>query len=293
MQRDRADRGGALTLRLVHVVPERASHFQRCARFAVVFSRILCGVDETGESLVAVRQSGALLAPGGLLSLVVVVDTGAAAQAGFTATRAAAQLEGEAAQAIEAARGQVPAGIEAATRVVRGRRIQVLRKLIDEERPDLMCVGTHDRRRASGVALGSVTTTMLHEAPCSVLVARPSAPDRSFPASILVGMDGSAESASALACARELARRCGASVSAVAAMGGKGIDDRRVAELEPGYELVPGKPVPGLVDRSADHDLLVVGSRGLHGLRALGSVSERVAHRAKCSVLVVRSLPEG
>jgi nucleotide-binding universal stress UspA family protein len=76
-------------------------------------------------------------------------------------------------------------------------------------------------------------------------------------------------------------------------MGGKGIDDRRVAELEPGYELVPGKPVPGLVDRSADHDLLVVGSRGLHGLRALGSVSERVAHRAKCSVLVVRSLPEG
>ncbi|MGE5690058.1 MAG: universal stress protein [Pseudomonadota bacterium] len=28
---------------------------------------------------------------------------------------------------------------------------------------------------------------------------------------------------------------------------------------------------------------------GLHGLRALGSVSERVAHRAACSVLVVRS----
>jgi nucleotide-binding universal stress UspA family protein len=35
-------------------------------------------------------------------------------------------------------------------------------------------------------------------------------------------------------------------------------------------------------------DLLVVGSRGLHGIRALGSVSERVAHKAPCSVLVVR-----
>jgi nucleotide-binding universal stress UspA family protein len=32
--------------------------------------------------------------------------------------------------------------------------------------------------------------------------------------------------------------------------------------------------------------LVAVGSRGLTGLRALGSVSERVAHRAPCSVLV-------
>ena len=40
--------------------------------------------------------------------------------------------------------------------------------------------------------------------------------------------------------------------------------------------------------RRRDADLLVVGSRGLHGVRALGSVSERVAHRAPCSVLVVR-----
>ena len=34
--------------------------------------------------------------------------------------------------------------------------------------------------------------------------------------------------------------------------------------------------------------LVAVGSRGLTGLRALGSVSERVAHRARCSVLVAR-----
>ena len=35
-------------------------------------------------------------------------------------------------------------------------------------------------------------------------------------------------------------------------------------------------------------DLIVVGSRGLHGLRALGSVSERVAHGADATVLVAR-----
>jgi nucleotide-binding universal stress UspA family protein len=35
-------------------------------------------------------------------------------------------------------------------------------------------------------------------------------------------------------------------------------------------------------------DLLVIGSRGLQGIKSLGSVSERVAHEARCSVLVVR-----
>ena len=43
-----------------------------------------------------------------------------------------------------------------------------------------------------------------------------------------------------------------------------------------------------LVGASHDADLVVVGSRGLQGLRALGSVSERVAHQASCSVLIVR-----
>ena len=35
-------------------------------------------------------------------------------------------------------------------------------------------------------------------------------------------------------------------------------------------------------------DLLVVGSRGTNGARSLGRVSERVAHDAPLSVLVVR-----
>jgi nucleotide-binding universal stress UspA family protein len=50
-------------------------------------------------------------------------------------------------------------------------------------------------------------------------------------------------------------------------------------------------PVAALVEAAACADLLIVGSRGLHGLRALGSVSERVAHAASCSVLVVRTAP--
>jgi nucleotide-binding universal stress UspA family protein len=56
-------------------------------------------------------------------------------------------------------------------------------------------------------------------------------------------------------------------------------------------EVADHAPVPALVEAAACADLLVVGSRGLHGLRALGSVSERVAYQAGCSVLVVRRSP--
>jgi nucleotide-binding universal stress UspA family protein len=47
--------------------------------------------------------------------------------------------------------------------------------------------------------------------------------------------------------------------------------------------------VAALRDASREADLLVVGTRGLRGLAAVGSVSERVGHHAPCSVLVVKS----
>src|SRR6266496_4021085 len=48
------------------------------------------------------------------------------------------------------------------------------------------------------------------------------------------------------------------------------------AQLGGDVELVDGDPVSVLVAASRDADILVVGSRGLHGVRALGSVSERI-----------------
>ena len=55
------------------------------------------------------------------------------------------------------------------------------------------------------------------------------------------------------------------------------------------HDDMPDEPATALVAAAADADLLVVGSRGLHGFNALGSVSERVAHNARCSVLIVRN----
>ena len=49
------------------------------------------------------------------------------------------------------------------------------------------------------------------------------------------------------------------------------------------------EPVATLLERSREADLVVVGSRSLHGPGALGSVSERLAHGSLCSVLVVHA----
>lgn len=60
---------------------------------------------------------------------------------------------------------------------------------------------------------------------------------------------------------------------------------RRVA---PEVQERDGRALALLEAESEAADLVVVGSRRLQGLKSLGSVSERVAHRASCSVLVVR-----
>ena len=51
------------------------------------------------------------------------------------------------------------------------------------------------------------------------------------------------------------------------------------------------EPVRGLVGASGTVDLVVVGSRGSHGLKAPGSAKERVAQLPLSSVLVVREAP--
>jgi nucleotide-binding universal stress UspA family protein len=56
--------------------------------------------------------------------------------------------------------------------------------------------------------------------------------------------------------------------------------------------VLHGHPVAQIIKFAEDHhaDLIVTGSRGMHGAKGLlvGSISEALTKRAKCSVLVVR-----
>ena len=106
-----------------------------------------------------------------------------------------------------------------------------------------------------------------------MLVARESHDLPGWPQRVIVAVDGSPGSAAAFAAAETIARRYDAGLRPVVAK-----HDETVLHA--------------LHVLSEDADLLVVGSRGLRGLRALGSVSERIAHEARCSVLVVRAADE-
>jgi nucleotide-binding universal stress UspA family protein len=253
-----------------------------------ILRRILCGVDSRPEGVEALRQANRLREPGGSVDVVTALELASAAEAGWGASVAANQLELEAQAASEAARAAAP---DARCRVVQGRADQVLLAEAESIGATLLAVGTHEISRPVGIAIGSVATMALHSAPCSVLIARRRPAGEQLPRRIVVGLDGSDESALAAAVAFRLGARFEVEVLPVAARGGKSFDLARVNTIATGVWVEEGAPVEALVRGSGEEDLLVVGSRGLHGARALGSVSERVAHKAPCSVLVVRPRP--
>jgi nucleotide-binding universal stress UspA family protein len=135
---------------------------------------------------------------------------------------------------------------------------------------------------------------------------------------IVVGVDGSEGGEEALRfAAREAALRraklrvvCAWQVPTAVYAGVRGVpadqalgEDRardvaanalqEASRLQPGIDgecrAVVGQPAQVLVQESRDADLLVVGSRGLGGLKSalLGSVGQQCIHHAACPVVVI------
>jgi nucleotide-binding universal stress UspA family protein len=258
-----------------------------------VFERVVCGVDLTAAGLEAARQAAGLVNDGGSLLLVTAVVgepvavTSAAGLGGTVAHTAPdestrARHRAALANAERAAQGAFPR-----TRVslIDDDPLDALLDAIRDERATLAVVGSHDYRRLPGITLGSVATHLVHKAPCSVLIARPHG---NRPGRVLAGIDGSTESMLALAVARDLALRLDGQLETLVAYGGRPVHDLdAVVRLAPDVATFD-EPVHALVSQATAADVIVLGSRALRGLHALGSVSERVAHRAPCSVLVVR-----
>ncbi|HEY0869566.1 MAG TPA: universal stress protein [Acidothermaceae bacterium] len=131
---------------------------------------------------------------------------------------------------------------------------------------------------------------------------------------IVVGVDGSAESAKATAWAVEQARATGGTLDLVTVwarpmsyglplvVGGydpereaQEVVEKIAADIDlPAPHLrksvIHGAAPEVLVARSGDADLVVVGSRGHGGFAELllGSTSDHVVHHANCPVVVVR-----
>jgi nucleotide-binding universal stress UspA family protein len=252
-----------------------------------IFSGIIVGIDGSEAGFEACRQIARLANQDAEIDAVAVVHLGPAVAAALDASHVVDVLKRDAENALEHAIEIL--GGRAHKRYLDGFVTSALLAELERFDATLIALGTHEHRRTTEIIFGGVAGEVLHKAPCSVLIAR-QCPTEIFPRKVVVGHDGSSQAESALAVAHELEHRFGSSVRVITALTGTHVDRDRTLE-QTGAELVAQHPVVALVEASRDADLLVLGSRDLHGLKALGSVSERVAHEASCSVLVVRTAP--
>ncbi len=243
----------------------------------------------------AVEQAAALAGPQGHLTLLVVTsfrNEGEYRSPAIGPAEATRVLERATRIAHEAG---VPSTVEADPATPPAQVI-----LDWSARHDLLALGAPATSWLGGMFIASVGDTALGSFTTPLLVTRATPTEGHLGDRILVATDGREGSDQLVELGRRLAQARAANMMLLHATGYESHARRdRVEEQGRRLELA----APGMsevrVERGHAHDvivaaaqsvgasLVVMGSRRLDGLRAIGSVSRRVVHEAHCSVLVV------
>jgi len=173
---------------------------------------------------------------------------------------------------------------------------------------DLIIMGARGENEKDAYALGSVTKKVMMHTSCPTLIVKRVSPM----SNLLVCVDGSENSIKALNYSVNLAEKMGSKITllnvqerklydsspkAAKEIGekilSKTLDAIGIKKVKVGKKLEFGVPSDSIVEfaEKGNYDLIVLGSRGLGTVKRflLGSVSDDVSHKAKCSVLVVPS----
>jgi nucleotide-binding universal stress UspA family protein len=205
-----------------------------------------------------------------------------------------------------------------------GSPASVIVEKADEWKPDLIVVGSHGRTAAGRFFFGSVSQALLHQAHCAVRVARGRVEEQDRPVRLIIGVDGSKYSQSAvdavaarhwpmggearlingswkvpMATSERMLSQIAdwittenARVKKMIEAGEKALQDSGLATSAVMKEEEPKRLLLSEAERW-DADCIFVGAHGMGRLERflIGSVSSAVAARAHCSVEVIR-IPE-
>jgi nucleotide-binding universal stress UspA family protein len=165
----------------------------------------------------------------------------------------------------------------------------------------LIVMGSRGMGPLQQIATGSTSTRVAANArsPVIVVPAPSTRPDLEHRMSIVVGVDGSAESAAAAEFAAEEARLRHLPLTAVHAMTATPsdsdaltmgvLDPARATGVEVDRQSIPAGAAQALIDASTQASFVVVGTRGGGGVRGvrLGSTSQALLRHSHCPVAVV------
>jgi nucleotide-binding universal stress UspA family protein len=267
-----------------------------------IFAELLCAIRGKEGGYAAVEQAAALAGAQGRLTLLAVTSyrSGGAHRAPAIGPARAAEILGRA----EGIAREV--GVPYTSEVDPGSPPS--RVILDwSARYDLLALGAPASSwPATWLSVG-VGNKAIEGFTTPLLVARPLGADRRFGDRIVVASDGLQTSNAVVELTARLAHASGSNVTLVHALGRESPLKRGRSRGQEGTLEEQGKTLErtlasGMSEvlletgraadviksaaAAADASVVVMGSRRLDGLRAMGSVSRRVVHQARCSVLL-------
>lgn len=174
-----------------------------------------------------------------------------------------------------------------------------------EKKADLVVMGNRGTSEIESFDLGGVAEKVSKHAECPVLIVKKG----TAISKILVAVDGSKHAQKALEHAAQLALKYGAAVTLLnvaqtvlphiktetaKSMGDRVVSEAaaKVKELKVDKRVEIGHPAKIILDiaKKGNYDLIALGSKGLSPAKrfVFGSVSDKVARHAHCSVLIVK-----
>jgi nucleotide-binding universal stress UspA family protein len=273
--------------------------------------RILCPVDFSDLSALALRHAGLLVRCSGAKLTVAFANTFSAPpyftgsdvadlEQQFRASFRAAELALR--DFVQKELGTDAAGVEVL--VVEGLPADGIRRLARDTKPDLIVMGTHGRSGVNRFLLGSVAERVLRESEVPVLTVRGDTAQPTVPPKrILCPVNDTPAARAALSAAADLAACFGAEVLAlhVKEKGGapaeEGICATAAAEVRERCNVREltreGEPATEIIAlaRQTQCDLLVIGAqhKRFFDTTVLGSTTARVVRHAPCPVLTVNA----